>query len=299
VNIRGPGLIAACLLFALLVTGCTQDNPTASSDADVAAASEVAKARSELASSTPSSPSEEPSVEISVPPQPATLAKNPLYRIGRLPASRCAEPEHEPTSLASVRAYYSELLTCMNKAWAPAIHKAGFTFRPPKLVVTEGRSASSPCEYTDRLAYYCGDTIYMDATTDIDYYADDPDLALVWMAFNFGHEYGHHVQALAGILQAKYQRGLTLNGVDAALEESRRVELQASCLAGVYLGADRAWFPITSDWLDGYDYVVRNTLDPEHDHGKRANHGQWSIAGLDAADPAACNTYIAGSALVS
>ena len=87
-----------------------------------------------------------------VPPQPATLAKNPLYRIGRLPASRCAEPEHEPTSLASVRAYYGELLACMNKAWAPAIRKAGFTFRPPKLVVTEGRSASSPCECADGLA---------------------------------------------------------------------------------------------------------------------------------------------------
>jgi hypothetical protein len=134
VNIRSPRLIAACLLFALLATGCAQDEQTASSDADVAAASEAIKARSELPSSTPSSPSEEPSVEISVPQQPATLAKNPLYRIGQLPASRCAEPEYEPTSLASVRAYYSELLACMNKAWAPAIHKAGFTFRPPKVV---------------------------------------------------------------------------------------------------------------------------------------------------------------------
>lgn len=297
-NTRGPRLIAACLLFALLITGCTKEDQAASSEAE-AAASEAAKARSAVATGTPSAPSEDPSAQISVLPQPSELAKNPLYRVGKLPASRCPEPQHAPTSLASDRAYYTEFLGCLNKAWAPAIRKAGFSFQPPKLVVTEGRSASSPCEYTDGLAYYCDGTIYMDAATDIAYYKENQERTRIWMAFNFAHEYGHHVQAMTGILKAWYDRGVTLNGVDAALEESRRAELQASCLAGVYLGADRDWFPITGDWADEYDYLVHHTRDPERDHGKRANHGQWSIAGLDAADPAACNTYLAASPLVS
>ncbi|TCM38950.1 hypothetical protein [Kribbella sp. VKM Ac-2568] len=102
-------------------------------------------------------------------------------------------------------------------------------------------------------------------------------------------------QALTGILQARYH----LNGVDAALEESRRIELQASCLAGVYLAADRKSFPITADWAGEYDYLVHNTDDPERDHGRRANHGGWSLAGIDTGDPAACNTYLAASPLVS
>jgi uncharacterized protein len=298
VKTRGPRLIAACLLFALFITGCTKEDQAASSEAE-AAASEAAMARAAVATGTPSAPSEDPSAQISVPPQPSELAKNPLYRVGKLPASRCPEPQHAPTSLVSARAYYTEFLGCLNKAWAPAIRKAGFSFQPPKLMVTEGRSASSPCEYTDGLAYYCDGIIYMDAATDIAYYKEDQERAMIWMAFNFGHEYGHHVQALTGILDARYERAVTLNGVDAALEESRRVELQASCLAGVYLGADRDWFPITGDWADDYDYLVHHTRDPEHDHGKRANHGQWSIAGLDAAEPAACNTYLAASPLVS
>jgi hypothetical protein len=253
VNTRGPGLIAACLLVALLITGCTKEDQAASSEAE-AAVSEAAKARSAVATGSPSAPSEDPSAQVSVLPQPSELAKNPLYSVGKLPASRCPEPQHAPTSLASARAYYTEFLGCLNKAWVRAIRKARFSFQPPKLVVTEGRSASSPCEYTDGLAYYCDGTIYMDAATDIAYYKENQERTRIWMAFNFAHEYGHHVQAMTGILKAWYERGVTLNGVDAALEESRRAELQASCLAGVYLGADRGWFPITGDWVDDYDY---------------------------------------------
>lgn len=293
---RGPRLLAACLLVALLVTGSTGVR-TVSSEADRDFAAEAAEARSRW--SAEKAPTPTAAARISVPPQPAALAKNRLYRTGRLTAAGCGQPDHEPVSLTSVRAYYTELLACMDKAWAPAVREAGFAFHPPKLVVTKGRSASSPCEYIDGLPFYCGDTIYMDAASDIEYFDDEPDETLVWMAFNLAHEYGHHVQALTGILEARYERGLTLNGVDAALEESRRVELQASCLAGVYLGAHRRWFEFSSTWQDDYEYVVSNVEDPDRDHGSPPNHRRWSMAGLTAADPAACNTYKAGSRLVS
>lgn len=39
--------------------------------------------------------------------------------------------------------------------------------------------------------------------------------------------------------------------------------------------------------------------DPKGDHGRPANRGKWSMAGFDAGDPAACNTYLAASPLVS
>jgi predicted metalloprotease len=299
VNTPGPRLVTVLLLLAVGITACGRSEQTTGPAADAAAASEAAEVRSRLPVSASPSPEDEPSVEVSVPPQPAALARNPLYRTGRLPAARCREPRREPTSVASVRAYYTELLACLNKAWAPAVREAGFTFRPPRLVVTKGRSAASPCEFAAGQPYYCGGTIFMDAQTDIDAYDDDPEGARVWMAFTLGHEYGHHVQTLVGIMATRYERSLTLNGVDAALEESRRFELQASCLAAVYLGADRSSFPITDAWRDAFDYLVRNSDDPERDHGKPANHGYWSVAGLDAADPAVCNTYTAGSALVS
>jgi predicted metalloprotease len=286
-------VVASCAAAVLLLAGCTK---AAEPDSAERAASEAAKLRSELPSTVATT---EPSAPVSAPPQPAVLSKNPIYGVGRLTASECEEPQVEPTSLSNVRAYYTQYIACLDKAWAPVVRKAGFTFTPPKLVVVLGRSPSSPCTFADGRDYYCGDTIYMDAATDIAAYREDPDWALAWMAFTIGHEYGHHVQALTGMLAALYKRDITLNGIDAHLEDSRRLELQASCFSGVYIGSDRAYFPVTPEWLDSWSLAIRNTIDSEHDHGSKENHGYWTAAGFDAAGPAACNTYTAGSSLVS
>ncbi|GAA3127175.1 putative metalloprotease [Kribbella aluminosa] len=55
---------------------------------------------------------------------------------------------------------------------------------------------------------------------------------------------------------------------------------------------------MTSEWLDTWGLVVRNTVDDEHDHGNAENHRYWAMAALYAGDPAACNTYTAGLSLV-
>ncbi|MFD7158001.1 neutral zinc metallopeptidase [Kribbella sp. NPDC059898] len=290
------GLLASCVAAGVLLTGCTAKHTV--SDADAAAASEAAKARAELPT-TSTSPSSDSTAPVSEPPLPAAVGRNPILRVGKLTSAKCAEPAYEPTSLVNVRAYFTRYLACLNTAWAPAIRKAGFTFRPPKLVVVLGQSPSSPCDFEDGRDYYGGGTIYMDASTDISFDRRDPDEARAWMALEIGHEYRHHVQALTGVFAALYDREVTMNGVDAHLEDSRRLELQASCFSGVYLGADRNDFPVTPEWLEVWGLVVRNTVDDDHDHGNAENHGYWAMAGLDAGDPAACNTYTAGSALVA
>jgi predicted metalloprotease len=274
-----------------VLAGCT----ATTKDADTTAAAEAEKLRSALPTTTPTP---EPTEPVSAPPEPTALAKNPIYRVGRLPSPACVEPDVEPNTLATVRAYYTEYAACLDKAWAPAIRKAGFTFVPPKLVVVLGKSPSSPCDFDDGQAYYCGDTIYLDAKTDIAAYNEDPDWARTWMALLIGHEYGHHVQELTGILEAKYQRGLHLNGVDLQLEENRRLELQASCFSAAYLGADQQYFPADDEWLDVWDEVVASTEDPKRDHGNSENHVHWTTAGFEAAGPGACNTYTAASSLV-
>ncbi|MDX2969645.1 neutral zinc metallopeptidase [Kribbella solani] len=289
-------LLASCAAAVILLTGCTPKSST--SDADAAAASEVAKAREAMPTTTSDTPGADSTAPVSAPPMPATLVNNPIYRVGPLPSARCAEPAYEPTSLANVRAYFTQYLACLNKAWAPVIRKAGFTFTEPKLVVVLGQSPSSPCTVDDGRDYYCGGTIYMDAATHLDIAKDDPDWARAWMALEIGHEYGHHVQALTGILTALYKHDQTLNGVEAQLEGTRRMELQASCFSGAYIGADRYYFPVTPDWLVVWRKAILDTIDTEHDHGKGANHARWTTAGFDAATPAACNTYTAASSLV-
>lgn len=284
------GLLVA-LLAGVLLTACTQKP-----DPNAAAASEAAKLRSALPTIAPSSA--DSTAPPTAPPLPTSLAKNPILRVGKLGSAGCSEPEYEPTSLANVRRYYTQFVACLDKAWAPAIRKAGFRFTPPKLVVVLGQSPSSPCDVDDGSDYYCGDTIYMDASVDIEAYRDSPDEAMALMALVIGHEYGHHVQALTGMLNALDKRELTLNGVDAHLEDSRRVELQASCFSGVYIGADRYDFPVMPEWLNAWNLVIRETIDSEHDHGKAENHGYWTTSGFDTADPGACDTYTVASSLV-
>ncbi len=286
------GVAALCAAAVLLLAGCTK---TAESEAGETAAAEAEKLRSALPTTTPTSESTAP---VSAPPQPAALVKNPIYRVGKLAASECEEPSVPATSLANVRSYYTEYVVCLDEVWAPAIRKAGFRFAPPKLVVVLGQSPSSPCDVDDRWAYYCGDTIYVDAELDIAEYKKDPDWARAWMALLIVHEYGHHFQALTGILEAKYQRSLQLNGVDLQLEESRRLELQASCFSAAYIGADREYFPADDDWLTVWDDVIAASDDPDRDHGSAANHAHWTDAGFEAGGPGACNTYSADSAFV-
>ncbi|WP_165555460.1 neutral zinc metallopeptidase [Kribbella pittospori] len=281
------GAVALCAALVLLLAGCARQQTAESQAAD-----EVAKLRSGLASTVPSTESTAP---LAAPSEPAALASNPIYRV-KLTSPRCAEPQVEPTSLTNVRTYYTQFVACLNAAWAPAIRTAGFTFTPPKLVVVLGQSPSSPCNFADTEAYYCGGTIYIDAEYDIT--AEDPDVNRAWMAFLIAHEYGHHVQALTGILIAHYRLGEKLNGVDVQLQEDRRVELQADCFSGAYLGADRATIPIDDEWLEVWADLYSTLSDPANDHGSGEHRRHWSLTGFTAAGPGACNTYTAASSLL-
>jgi uncharacterized protein len=256
-------------------------------------------------------PTEPPSVVPSTTPRPLPtrrpkapptnlqiVARNKLYTTGVLPASKCREPSPRPTSRAAVRAYYAQFLPCLDKVWRPTVLEAGMPFRSPRLVVYAGRSVPSPCGPMTG-AHYCGsnETIYMNATEDIDNYRK---ASKVWtrtdMAFTIAHEYGHHVQRLTGILEASWDRQNALSNRDAALEENRRRELQASCLSAVYLGANKKYFPVSGTWYRWWRWKVYNHGDqwnPQRDHGDKKNHGWWSMRGFNTGNPYLCNTFLA------
>ena len=230
-----------------------------------------------------------------------TVLQSPLYKVGRIPASRCKEPTARPTSIAKVRAYYTQFLGCLNKAWEPVMGEAGFRFWAPKLQVYTGKPTGQSCNLTST-AVYCNGIIYMNADYDLkNQRTYDPLWTRTTMAFLIAHEYGHHVQAMAGILQASHA-ARTTSGADTRLVESRRRELQASCLSGVYLGADKQYFPARGSWLVKWRWTVRNRGDewnPTRSHGNKGNHNRWSQAGFNSANPASCNTFTAKPASVS
>lgn len=232
--------------------------------------------------------------------QNRAVIQNSLYRVGRLPASRCKEPTGRPTTTANVRKYYTEFIRCLDKAWAPAIRKAGFTFQAPRLEVITGRSRTR-CAVTDSAAY-CSGVISMSANFDIENYRNTRRLwTRTTMAQLIAHEYGHHLQRLTGIRSASDARSHYLSG-DARLAESRRLELQASCFAGVYLGADRLYFPVAGAWRQEWLWTIRNRGDewnPTRSHGNRTSHSRWTRRGFAAAGPAGCNTFTASAASIA
>jgi predicted metalloprotease len=120
-------------------------------------------------------------------------------------------------------------------------------------------------------------------------------------SYVIAHEYGHHVQNLTGVLQRADNRDLGPQG--AAV----RVELQADCYAGVWVGnALRTGFveEITRNDIQealgaaeaiGDDRIQERTqgrVTPENwTHGSSEQRQSWFVRGLEGKSPNSCDTF--------
>ena len=117
------------------------------------------------------------------------------------------------------------------------------------------------------------------------------------------HEYGHHVQNLLGtsdkVRKASQQNPARANEYSVALE------LQADCLAGVWVGdANRRGRLDSPTEIQeairaaegvGDDRIQQQTsgrINPESwTHGSAAQRHQWFMTGFDSIDPTRCSTF--------
>jgi uncharacterized protein len=253
---------------------------------------------------TSESPSETPSESPSPtrPPGPTVdevVKASKLYTIGPVAASKCAEPKTTPVNFTSAQAYYNALLPCLNRTWWLALKSVNLPFRNPKAIVYAGKLAS-PCgvQRSARAAYCAAnETIYLPFAVDNAYFKSNPAYARAIMLNTFAHEYGHHVQKLTGILPASMARTQKMNP-NQKLQESRRRELQATCLGAVYLGANAGFTPMRNPLLANWRFLISHSGDDYarpriHDHGNRVSNYQWSLAGYNNKKPDSCNTFTA------
>src|SRR5690606_19506081 len=187
-------------------------------------------------------------------PAASESASNPLLTDSDLTLLP-ADCDYAPwsTQVTAARAFFASAADCLEDAWQPVLAAADLTFTPPSVEVSADTSGiTTPCTgtTTNFAAFYCpaNKTIYMPISQlQTELFGDN------WVVYLsvFAHEYGHHVQAVSGIL-TKANRERLEAGVrtDRGLELSRRIELQAQCFDGMYLGSSRDGGALTGAQID-------------------------------------------------
>lgn len=239
-------------------------------------------------------------------PQPVKeTARNPLF------ASADAGLQNVACTLsrwssdrAGAERFFQSGIRCLNTVWAPVLGDAGLPFEGPNLVVAQSGQMQSPCTSSgdNFAAYYCptNETIYMPMDKlQIEQYGAHPGIYLAVLA----HEYGHHVQNLSGVEDAMSEQRYDAGADSAAgLELSRRLELQAQCFSGMFLGAssnaggsiDRNIYNEAWNSEDRGDHG-----DGPRDHGTDEHSIAWWRQGATKNRTQQCNTWAANSSDVA
>ncbi|WP_248961233.1 neutral zinc metallopeptidase [Sphaerisporangium perillae] len=226
------------------------------------------------------------------------LTRSPLYTTGRLPAASCPERPVTAGDVLSVRSYLLPLVKCLDTAWAAQFEKAHIPFAKPRVrFITKPQRICGDKWGKDVQAIYCNTDRVIVVMLDKDI-VDQPDG--LFLMDVIAHEYGHHVQNLAGMWRA-YDH-LPNRGKTEYYEQKRRHELQAECLAGVFIGS--VWPSLDRPDQDFRDLLAADRRSGDEmtkvrDHGKGRNIANWLNRGYKAASSAACNTWAAPSAMVA
>jgi hypothetical protein len=245
------------------------------------------------------------------------LGINPLQLLGILSGADVSAPSVPSTAPASAppaddpqARFVSQMLRSTEVVWTDVFRQAGRDYEPPKLRLFrdsyptgcgEGQAAAGP--------FYCANDrrVYLDLGF-FDVMTQQLGAPGQFAhAYVVGHEVGHHVQNLLGILgriNAQRERA----GEAAANALSVRLELQADCFAGVWARVaqqERGWrleagdidealhaaAQIGDDTLQRH---ARGTVVPESfTHGTSAQRVAWLRRGLDSGKIESCDTFAA------
>ncbi|MDR1432398.1 MAG: neutral zinc metallopeptidase [Propionibacteriaceae bacterium] len=239
----------------------------------------------------------------------AYLENNPIYEqsvtavdcgVGKIDITEASKNELE--------AHFNELTACLWQVWNPPLTQVGFTMpRPP--VTVYGSSVETACgRAEDHNALYCAADQRIYYATNVyetlpRKYHTQPFVADTVVA----HEFGHAIQARTAILVSSFAWEEKENTSEAkAAEFSRRSEMQADCLAGMFTTAVAQANGLGGKELKALTEVVYNIGDDvlsgkknySGDHGTGKARQRWFADGQKSVQIGTCNTYVAESAQV-
>lgn len=204
--------------------------------------------------------------------------------------------------------FVSSILATTEDTWDQIFKEAGRTYTPPRLVLFTGRTLSA-CGNAEAAMgpFYCpmDRKVYLDTAffTELSSRFHSPGEFAA--AYVVGHEVGHHVQNLMGILPRVQEAQRSVGQVQQnALQV--RVELQADCFAGVWAAKTNSRIAFLEDGdIDqalraasaiGDDTLQRRsqgTVVPESfTHGSSQQRMRWFMMGIRSNGRLeACNTF--------
>ncbi|HME39272.1 MAG TPA: neutral zinc metallopeptidase [Steroidobacteraceae bacterium] len=240
---------------------------------------------------------------------------NPLQILGLLSGDNASTVQTAPDQAArgipaddAQAKFVSQVLRSTETVWAAAFQERGQTYANPKLRLFRD-SYPTACGLGEAAAgpFYCAEDriVYLDLG-----FFDVMTRQLgapgqFAHAYVIGHEVGHHVQNLLGILgkvNARRERA------DEALANalSVRLELQADCFAGVWARRsqqEQGWRLEAGDIESALNAAAqigddtlqrraRGTVVPESfTHGTSAQRVSWFKRGVDSGQIDACDTF--------
>jgi uncharacterized protein len=241
---------------------------------------------------------------------------NPLQLLGLMSSDQSAPPtapqqpaQGAPSSDPQVK-FVSQILKSTETVWTEAFHERGLTYTDPKLrlfrdsyptACGQGSAAAGP--------FYCGEdqVVYLDLGF-FDVMTQQLGAPGQFAhAYVIGHEVGHHVQNLLGIL-GKINTQREHSGAAQANALSVRLELQADCFAGVWATRsqkERGWRLEPGDIEsalnaasrigdDTLQRQTRGTVVPEtFTHGTSAQRVSWFKRGVSSGQIDGCDTFAA------
>ena len=207
-----------------------------------------------------------------------------------------------------MRAYLTAVFDDAQALWRHEFTSAGQGYSPARLTLFEQAVHSSGCGAQEAIGpFYCTGNhgIYLDLRF-FDSLVRRFGIGGFAQAYVVGHEFGHHVQNLTGIVQRKAMA----DRQDPAGENARsvRFELQADCLAGVWAHSVYRRGQLTGADIDQAlraaqllgDDVQPRTAGHAVDsglwtHGSSAQRQRWFKTGFEQGDPGACDTFSAAT----
>lgn len=231
------------------------------------------------------------------------LVDNPVYltTVGR--PVECEVGAVDPAATdAQLQAQLNDYMACLMRVWGPTLEEAGFEAVRPTVTVYSS-PVQTPCGDVEmnNAAYCAGDQQVYVASDVLDIAPRLLQSQPFMIETVLAHEFGHAVQARTGILVSEFIMEDSADTDTERFQWSRRLEVQADCFAGLFIGSvSDSWqltdlnlsavgdlmYEIGDDQLSGDPNVVGN-------HGRGASRQFWVEEGIENTDVGVCNTFSA------